>query len=311
MLEIDLMLPRAAPFISIILVDGRFRERFDTIDCLGALDYPTDAHEVLWIDYYEVQEEAHRRLSDRSNMRAISLGREGTYHSSYCFNAGIAASRGEIVVLLDADVMVDPDFLHTIDEGHRANAELAMYIRRFDQPRRAYQPGCESNIAFLKDTCRLGNPTNFGGCLTVRRQWLNLINGYEQHDIFGTGFHANGMDVNVRLRNLGLCVRWHPTARLYHAWHENTLADDAMYRVQKLVIRWRELNLVTTTFVGLDQSRTQPMPSELAAQVQQEFARIASEQGLMHLPTTMRGPARRALGLWRRLRPVERVEKVT
>ena len=110
------------PIVTFVLIDGRFRERFNTVDCLASLDYPADRYEVLWIDYYQVQDEAQRRMKGRTNFRPISLNREGTYHSSYCFNAGISAARGDLLVILDADVLVEGVSLRTTHRSDFASA---------------------------------------------------------------------------------------------------------------------------------------------------------------------------------------------
>ncbi|SDG39274.1 glycosyltransferase [Roseospirillum parvum] len=260
------------PLVTIIMIDGRFRERFDTIDNVAALDYPTDRYEALWIDYFEVAGEAARRAAPHPHVEAISLGHQGVYHSSYCFNAGIARARGEILVILDADVMVEADFLRQVVASHAACPDLAMYIRRLDQPQNRYVPGSESDLDLLRRTCALVDPSNFGGCLTVRKRWMEALNGYEQHFIFGTGFHANGRDVNVRLKNLGLCVKWHPELVLYHAWHPLTLTPNPIHDIQKKLIRWRELHLNTRAFVGLARQTT-PLPPALEAEILADVAR--------------------------------------
>ena len=107
---------------------------------------------------------------------------------------------------------------------------------------------------------------------------MHSINGYEQHQLFSTGFHANGLDVNVRLKNLGLCIRWHPDLRLYHEWHPSTLVSDPVYDLQRQLIRWRELSLDRLAFFGVDPKLGRDLPPELARSLRQETERQKSRQ---------------------------------
>lgn len=131
------------------------------------------------------------------------------------------------------------------------------------------------------------SPSNFGACLTVRKRWLSAINGYEQHPVFGTGFHANGQDVNTRLKNFGLPIMWHPKIKLYHPWHPFTKASDHAYRRQEVVIRYRAVNLLSTAFEGLDAARNKPMPDDLLtllAQREREITKAAGKLNIIELP---------------------------
>jgi hypothetical protein len=93
------------------------------------------------------------------------------------------------------------------------------------------------------------------------------INGYEQHPVFGTGFHANGLDVYTRLKNLGLHVMWHPELKLYHPWHASTLAKADSYGLQQTVIRHRALSKDVLAFQGIDSARNREVPATLSARL--------------------------------------------
>ncbi|UCG17705.1 MAG: glycosyltransferase [Phycisphaerales bacterium] len=253
--------------ISIVMVDGAFREQFHTVDFLARQTIPADQYELLWIEYYDTVKAAlEEKIRRQPGFRIVTLGRQGTYHSSYCFNAGIEAARGELLVILDADVVVEDDFLETVLREHRANPRLVMYVSRYDEPEDQHLP--DTHRDRLRNVCLLKNPTNYGGCLTVRKKWLMKINGYEQHPVFGTGFHANGLDVYTRLKNLGLHVMWHPELKLYHPWHESTVTKADSYKLQQLVIRHRALSKEVLAFQGIDSSRDHEIPATLAARLE-------------------------------------------
>jgi hypothetical protein len=141
----------------------------------------------------------------------------------------------------------------------------------------------------------LKHPSNFGACLTVRKKWLLAINGYEQHPIFGTGFHANGNDINTRFKNLGLPIMWHPGIRLYHPWHIFTTHQDPIYDKQHAVIRYRAVALITQAFEGIDSTKNIPFPETLISEI--ALNRRA--------PRSIQPPANGGLlrQLWKRLRP--------
>lgn len=260
--------------LSIVVVDGSFRESFHSVDFFGRQTIPPQYYELLWVEYHDVvKPELAERIAKYPNFRIITLNRDGIYHSSYCFNRGILAARGEVVVLPDADVVVEDSFLDSVWEDHPDNDQLVMYAHRYDEPEREHLP--EVQIDHLRKVCVLTNPANYGGCLTVRKHWLLQINGYEQHPIFASGFHANGRDVYTRLKNLGLHVKWHPDLRLYHSWHPGTLKPTPSYRVQQAVIDYRALNLVTTPFQGIDPERNYEPSPALAARIEATRRRYA------------------------------------
>jgi hypothetical protein len=257
--------PVSRPKISVVMVDGSFRERYESIEFMAGQDMPSADYELIWVEYYDrVHPDLQRRIDvagrDQS-FRVITLGRSGTYHSSYCFNRGISEARGEVMVIPDADVIAEPGFLSAVWRDHQANDRLATYYHRYNEPtdRRVETVSLDR----LREVCELTNPSNHGACLSVRRKWLVEINGYEQSPIFATGFHANDKDVYARLCNLGLMVRWNPEVKLFHPWHDMTGEITPHYTPQLDVISWRGRTLSTQPYAGLDPSRNTTPPAKL------------------------------------------------
>jgi len=259
----------ANPKISVIMVDGNFREKFHSIDFFRKQTFPLSDFELLWIEYYEKANPfLEEKIAKLPNFRVLTLGKKGIYHSSYCFNAGILASRGEVLVIPDADVVVEKDFLEKVWQEHQANDKLVMYIHRYNEPEEVHM--AELTLEHLKKMCRLTNPTNYGGCLTIRKRWLLEINGYEQHPVFSSGEHANGWDVYTRLKNLGLHVKWHPGLKLYHPWHHGTLRAAPSYKLQHVIIDHRALSLATSAFQGINPLKNCEPPPALIDQIEAE-----------------------------------------
>jgi hypothetical protein len=264
------------PKITVLLVDGFYRPHFAVIDALKRQTFASDDYEVLWIEYYDrVKLELSDKMKDKNNFQVITLNENGIYHSSYCFNRGIMSAQGELLVIPDADVLFEEDFLEKIWAEHQANERLVMYIYRMDEPKRQENLHFCLDLDKLKEICELTNPSNYGGCLTVRKKWLLKINGYEQDDIFRTGGdHANGLDVYTRFKNLGMHIMWHPKLRMYHPWHPHKPGSQNAYIPQKVLISHRAKSLDTLPYKGIDPAWDRDIPAQLIAQLEPEKSKI-------------------------------------
>jgi hypothetical protein len=250
----------ALPRISVIMVDGSFREHFHALRFFGDQTLPPEDYELLWVEFYrEVRPELRAEIGKFPHFKIITLGNEPgtTYHSSYCFNQGIAEARAELLAIPDADVVVERDFLERVWQEHQANEKLVMYIYRYDEPEMLHQPSW--TLDDLKRNCVPKNPNNYGGCLTVRKKWLMAVNGYEQQPVFAGHYHANGWDVYTRLTLLGLHVMWHPELRLYHPWHPYPPGKIYVPHNQHIVIRYRMKQMIAGAFQGIDSTKNREM----------------------------------------------------
>jgi|GEM_PF-1512772 len=253
--------------ISVVMIDGSFRENVFGAKYFSEQNFPDEDYEIIWIEYFD---RIHPEISANSKVKAICLDKKGIYHSSYCFNRGIKEARGEIIVIPDADQIVLPDFLDRVWDLHQAYEKLVVYGYRYDE----VQEGILDSHDFkeLEEKCVLKNPFNFGGCLTVRKKWLVQMNGYEEHDVFRTGFHANGMLMSSRFKNMGLAIQWEPSLRLYHPWHPFTLSGSLEYTSQHRVIDWIKSNMLWKTIKGIDSGRNQAPPAGLKEILDEELA---------------------------------------
>ena len=251
------------PDISVVMVDGLFRESFHAVDFFCNQSLSRDRYELIWVEFFDrVNPELEEKIAGYPNARIVTLNhKDAIYHSSYCFNAGIQESRGEVLFLPDADIAVQPDFLEEALKEHRSDDKLVMYFFRKEEPESSHTS--DVSLDRLREVCRFSNPSNYGGCLSVRKSWLLEINGYEQHPVFGSGFHANGLDVYTRLKNLGLHVMWHPRQVLYHPWHPLHAAGAPVWKVQQVIINNRAMELSSLAYQGIDPSRNSDVPGHL------------------------------------------------
>ena len=251
---------------SVILVDGMFRESFHAVSFLQAQTLAAEHYEVLWVEYFDrVRPELTAAAAQRDNCRVITLGQKAPYHASTCFNAGISAASGELVVIVDGDLCFDANFLESLVTEHERNDRLACYVQRYNEPRRG-DTGSPC-LDRLKDVARLNEPYNSGACLSVRKRWLCHINGFDEHPLWASGYHRNDLDVYTRLVAAGLDVLWHPRLRVYHPWHPGTEGVPKQHARHRLVARYRAEQHQTRPFVGLDRAdRREPEP-ELQARL--------------------------------------------
>jgi hypothetical protein len=238
--------------ISVIMVDGGFRDHIFGVESFAKQNFPPQDFEILWVDFYD---KIHPRLRNFPQVKVMPLNQKGMYHSSRCFNAGIQEARGEILVIPDADVLVEEDFLSTVYEEHLKSPDLVLYFYRLIQEK-GLSRSDDFSFEYIKRTCKLtaASLENYGGCVTVRKKWLIEIGGYEMHRAFASGAHANGKDVYTRLKNLGLYIKWHPRKFLYHPWHPGTAyvwADQKRVKWQLEIVKYRAVNQMTTAFEGL------------------------------------------------------------
>jgi hypothetical protein len=290
------------PLISVILIDGSFRERFHAVDAFAHQTLPADQFEILWVEHYgRIHADLAARASRYPHLRIITLGRDGEYHSAYCRNAGVRESRGELIVYADGDVVPEPTVLEALWNEHRDRDDLVVFLYRHDEPRSVHRD--DWDFEHLQRHSVVGNTTNYGACMSVRKKWIVAVNGWEQHPAFGTHINAHGTDMYIRFKNLGLAVKWHPDIRLYHPWHPLTNVGSFAYVVQSAFSAYRARQLVTVAYDGLDPARTLPLPADLEADIQPLMTRMA----FMHY-----GIAGRLLGVvsdvWRYLSRRTRAE---
>lgn len=262
------------PRISVFMVDGGFRERFHTLDCLGRQTLPPHDYEVLWIEHYAKIDPLLAETAARyGNAAVVTLDRRAPYHAGYCRNEGLRRSRGELIVYLDADVVVEDDFLERVAAEHDKCHDLVMHLYRYDEPES--QRRTNWDLAHLRRVGRLENPLNFGACISVRRRWLVEVNGWEQHPVLGSHFNAHAADLHARLRAHGLAVKWHPGIPMYHPWHPLNNAPADAYALQALLVTWRTNHRETLPFSGLDPIRDRPTPPEFEEMLRLETKYLA------------------------------------
>lgn len=231
--------------ISVITWNGGFREYFHTIDSFAQQTLPQSEYEFIWVEYFDsAVAELTRKIEDVPNAQLICLNGQGHWHAGKCMNSGVAASSGDLLVIVDGDVVVKPNFLEQIWDVHRESDKLVVYVRRWDEPQTHHNP--KITIEHLEQVCYLPNPLNCGGCVTLHRETFAAVRGYEEHPIIG-GVGAVSKEFYTRLQNAGFPIVWLADMKVFHPWHPGTLpsANTRHQRVQAWVIEQRLMNLDT------------------------------------------------------------------
>ncbi len=242
------------PDISVIMVDGGFRERFHALDYFSEQTLERERYELIWVEYTD---RPAPEAASREGVRLFTLGRsEEPQVLGYAYNKGIVEARGEVLVIADADVACEPDLLERVLEEHEACPELVLYVLRLDQREEDYREGAD--LDYIRSSSSVKHTYNFGGCTTVRREWMLEMNGYEQLPFFA-GYHYLGGDNYIRFKNMGLKVKWHPDMRVYHPWHPSPPQSKfETVPMQEEVIKRRAVTWDWLAYDGIDPSRNRP-----------------------------------------------------
>lgn len=232
--------------ISVITWDAGFRESYHTVDFFSRQTLDKSQFEFIWADYYStIEPELEYRIQAMGNGHIFCFGGEGKWHLGRSLNAAIQACKGDLLVIPDGDIAVDEDFLEEVARCHSKNPELVLYFRRWDEPK-PKETNTNPDLSRLIKNCRLNNPTNYGGCLTLSKKAFIYVKGYEENQLFSEA-GAIGMELYTRLKNAGFPIMWHPTYKSYHPWHEGTSPKDPEYlrqlELQMMLIKKRDLNV--------------------------------------------------------------------
>lgn len=249
--------------ISIITWDAGFRENYHTVDSFCRQNYNLNDFEFIWVEFYSsIHPTLANKINSYPNARVLCLNNAKTtkWHLGKCLNAGINDSKGNLLVIPDGDIIVPDNFIKIVEEEHYKIDELVLYFRRWDEQEIKHDLLKSYEIDYLEKVCQLNNPTNYAGCLAIKKEHFHNVGGYEESPIF-SGPGANGSELYTRLKNKGYAIKWHNTSKIYHPFHTNTGISDTdkkeMERLKRMfhwlipyagveqswVIRSRELEL--------------------------------------------------------------------
>ena len=254
---------RAAPRLSIVLLDWSCRESLHALDWLQKQSVPRESYELLWIDLYDrVPPEA---LAEADAV--ITLGQRGLYHKHIGYNVGLLEARGDLVTVCDSDAVFPEDFVESIlnsfegpevvsgralapgsspgaarstfptagrcpdaQPGASARPLRSQVLMHYEARTALQYPPRLDRADELKDPrwkWRELHP-NAGACMTVRREDAIRFGGFDEHRSF-RGYLCGPYDLGWRLVNAGLPEVWHdPSVILWHFAHPDPVGSSGV-----------------------------------------------------------------------------------
>lgn len=227
--------PTPEPLVSVIIPT---RDRVELLGpCVEGLlnrtDYPSI--ELLIVDNGSVEPETHALFESlREDARVRVLPRPGAFNYSALNNSAIAASRGEIVLLLNNDIdVIEGGWLREM-VAHAVRPEVgAVGARLLYGDGRVQHGGVILGVGGVPPVAGhlyVGAPRDdlgyfghlqltrnvsavTGACLAMRREVFDRAGGLDEANL---AVAFNDVDLCLKVRELGLSVVWTPKAELYH-----------------------------------------------------------------------------------------------
>ncbi len=221
--------PADLPFVSVIIPTFN-RERV-LEKCLRALvgqTYPLDRYEVIVVDDGStdgtrdmVERVSAACRAERGSSPLVYRHREHT-GSSAARNEGIRAARGELVVFLDSDMVVKPDFIAAHVAEHLGAPDRSRGDRLIVHGRVIYTTNPEHPTAEKRKASDVSMAFFATGNVSIARKWL-VEAGMFDEDF--TEYGWEDLELGRRLKKLGLRVARSDRPVGYHLKREFSAAD--------------------------------------------------------------------------------------
>ncbi len=219
--------------VSLILVDWSCRESLHVLDYLKK--QTCKDFEVIWIEYYDRVIEELKYLVN--TYIVLNISKKYYYHKHLMYNVGLFYAKGDIIVIMDSDVMLKSSFISSILDEFEKYDNIVLHLDEFRNINPEYYPfnypafeefvgngciNCNGNItkgfAYPYDII---HNLNFGACFCAKKEDLFKIKGADEH-IDYLGHICGPYEMSFRLNNLGKDIKWSKKEFLYHTWHPGT-----------------------------------------------------------------------------------------
>jgi GT2 family glycosyltransferase len=193
--------------------------------CLEALACQELApDEVIVVDNGSVDGSQHYLHAEHPDVRVIALGTNTGF--AHAANRGLQAARGEVVALVNTDVVLASDWLRRTAGAlheHPAAASVACKMLSLDRPELVYDAGdvlrrdgaCEQRGRFGPNGARWNASGEvFGACAGAalyRRDAVLAVGGFDERYFA----YLEDVDLALRLRLAGWGCRYEPAVALH------------------------------------------------------------------------------------------------
>jgi glycosyltransferase involved in cell wall biosynthesis len=227
------------PFVSVIIPTFNRKEILEK--CLSALlnqTYPSERYEIIVIDDGSTDrtDEMVSRLVEEHGLKEQSMKLIYKWHEHSCAaaarNRGILKASGDLVILLDSDIVTLPDFIEAhvlarLDSDNTPAEDVSAHNWNISEDKTIVH----GRVIYTED---LDNPTSTkkrisdismaffaSGNVSIARKWL-LKAGLFDEDFIEYGWED--LELGQRLKKLGLRVVRSDGPSGYHLKHEFSVA---------------------------------------------------------------------------------------
>ena len=259
---------------TIISWDCSFRNFFHLIDGLLNQEYGRDEFELIYIEQrtMEVADAYNHKLGlkslwdryeevkDKMNIRVVYLGDDPStpYHLGKCNNEGIELAKGEIISVMDGDMLLPPDFLKKLEDYHSKQPRVVNLFRHLASRPIGVKKEDWAEQVIDFELCLKACPTrndpipqrveNKGPLISAQKKYWEAVGGYDLHRIWSTGVSRLGQDVTARLEILtSVESTTLPNAFAVHPYHpegfnRNAIGSQKLLELQQDLINWSRSN---------------------------------------------------------------------
>lgn len=203
----------------------------------------------LWDRYQEVKNEINFQVIYLNDAKDIP------YHLGRTVNKGIEEAKGDIISVMDGDLLVPPDFLTKLENYHLNQETAIVNLMRHmcNKPVDVEKDNwVNQTIDFQRclEVCPTKNDpiprevNNKGPLISANKKYWKAIGGYDEHRIWSTGLSRLGQDVTARLEILtGVESTALPNCFSVHPWHPRgflgtTINSQKLRNIQQEIIDW-------------------------------------------------------------------------
>lgn len=232
------------PSVSIVMVNLNGRHHFaELFETLRALDYPSDLLELVMVDNASVDGSVQWLDQHAEDVRVVCCRQNHGFAGGV--NAGVEASAGEILVLLNTDMRVEPRWLRELVAPiTRGEAECTSSMTLSWDGKEVNFGGSAMNFHGIgwqvgmgdTDIDRYRRPTETlfacGGSMAIRRDVYEDA-GRLDEDFFA---YYEDVDLGFRLWVLGYRILYVPSSVAYHH-HMSTSRRIDVHKIRLLQVR--------------------------------------------------------------------------
>lgn len=183
--------------------------------------------EVIVSDYGSRECPDLKQQVERLGARHVYTTTDGVWSRSRALNAGFAASRGNVLVSTDADMLFSPRSMQIVGERILADPGQALVLQCRDLPEgydsaRIRDEGLQWSV--YDAVASLRPRWGMGGMMAISRDTFMAVRGFDERmQVYG----GEDMDFAQRVRWLGRRLSWveHPDVRMFHMWHPSTRVE--------------------------------------------------------------------------------------